>query len=165
MTAHPDDASAPVPPPSDPQVLPAAPGAPSAGNDRRIAVTAMQFAGPLPPPDLLAQYESIVPGSAERLIKQMEDQGNHRRAMERVVIEGNDRDSRRGVTWAGVLGLAGVALAAFAVHKGHGAVASIIVGTTLAALAGVFVYGTRTASQPKPKATGAAPVPPSPAAA
>ena len=40
--------------------------------------TLSTFTGPLPPPDILAQYESILPGSAERLLARIEQEQNHR---------------------------------------------------------------------------------------
>jgi uncharacterized membrane protein len=45
-----------------------------AKHDRRgmVAQTGTYFAGPLPPPQILEKYNSIVPGSAERIIKMAE---------------------------------------------------------------------------------------------
>ena len=37
-------------------------------------VIAQQFSGPIPPPDALAQYNNIVPGAAERILKMAENQ-------------------------------------------------------------------------------------------
>ena len=39
--------------------------------------------GPLPIPHEMREYESIVPGSAERLIRQVEIEGEHRRTLEK----------------------------------------------------------------------------------
>jgi Predicted membrane protein (DUF2335) len=44
------------------------------------------FAGPLPPPALLAEYEQALPGLAERIVAMAENEGNHRRAMEKRLI-------------------------------------------------------------------------------
>jgi len=39
--------------------------------------------GPLPPPDMLARYDKIVPGLPERLIRWTEEETFHRRSMQR----------------------------------------------------------------------------------
>jgi uncharacterized membrane protein len=39
--------------------------------------------GPLPIPHEMREYESIVPGAAERLIRQVEIEGEHRRTLEK----------------------------------------------------------------------------------
>ena len=41
------------------------------------------FSGPLPPPQILEKYESIVPGSADRIIGMAEKQSEHRRSIEK----------------------------------------------------------------------------------
>lgn len=51
-----------------------------------IAVTRESFAGPLPPPALLAEYEQALPGLAERIVLIAENEGNHRRAVENRLI-------------------------------------------------------------------------------
>ncbi len=39
---------------------------------------AQQFSGPLPHPQILAQYNQAVPNAADRIIKMAESQSNHR---------------------------------------------------------------------------------------
>ena len=40
------------------------------------------FSGPLPPPEMLARYEEIVPGVAERIVVVVEEQHRHRMDIE-----------------------------------------------------------------------------------
>jgi uncharacterized membrane protein len=47
-----------------------------------IAVRAESFAGPLPPPVLLEEYEQALPGLAERIVMMAENEGSHRRGIE-----------------------------------------------------------------------------------
>ena len=47
-----------------------------------ISQISQSFSGPLPPPQVLASYDQILPGCAERIIKMAEEQGLHRRAIE-----------------------------------------------------------------------------------
>jgi uncharacterized membrane protein len=51
-----------------------------------IAVASERFAGPLPPPDLLADYERALPGLAERIVAMAENEGRHRRSLEARLV-------------------------------------------------------------------------------
>lgn len=43
----------------------------------------VSWEGPIPPPATLRAIDELVPGSAARLIKQFEDEANHRRSLQR----------------------------------------------------------------------------------
>jgi len=45
------------------------------------------FEGPMPPPQLLAHYESICPGSADRMLKMAEQEADHRRKTETTIVD------------------------------------------------------------------------------
>ena len=53
------------------------------------------FLGPLPPPEILAQYEQILPGSAERIMVMAENQAEHRQSLEETVKTVIEGDSKR----------------------------------------------------------------------
>lgn len=50
---------------------------------------AEMYSGPLPHPAILKGYNDVVPGSADRIITQFEEQGRHRRKQESRVITHN----------------------------------------------------------------------------
>lgn len=77
------------------------------------------FAGPLPHPDILAAYESIVPGAAEQILGQAERQTAHRIEMESTVVTSGVAAQRRGQWMAFVLGGGFIGLAVFAASKGQ----------------------------------------------
>ncbi len=64
-----------------------------------------RFSGPIPPPNVIAGYESIVPGAAERIIKMAEIQSAHRQEMESIIIRAESRDSLLGVLFAFGMGI------------------------------------------------------------
>lgn len=68
-----------------------------------------QFIGPVPPPEILKNYDVALPGSAERILKMAEDQAHHRQAMEKAMIESEIKDGRLGMLFAFVLGVGCVA--------------------------------------------------------
>lgn len=62
---------------------------PTTRNDRPQAVRQQTLnasvaisQSPWPPPDIIERYETISPGSAERLIRLVEQEAEHRRALE-----------------------------------------------------------------------------------
>ena len=56
---------------------------------RRMFMQLQSYTGPIPPPDLLGQYEQVCPGSANRILGQFEEQGRHRRRLENRVTWNN----------------------------------------------------------------------------
>ncbi len=88
------------------------------------------LSGPLPPPEMLAQYEEVLPGAADRALDGEELRLTHQREMSGIV-------AGAGVVF-GVL-VTAVILA----FLGATTPAAWLGGTSLAALAGVFVYGVR----------------------
>lgn len=42
---------------------------------------------------MLKQYDEVLPGAAERILKMAEEQSTHRKQLERKVIDGDDTES------------------------------------------------------------------------
>lgn len=113
--------------------------APSAISPQLVAEIT-QYQGPIPPPNLLSQYNEIVTDGAERIIAMAEEQQHHRIFLERTVVVGDSRRSWCGLIlgFVAVLVVAGTGLT-IAILR-HPAAGSWLIGTTIASLAGVFVY-------------------------
>src|SRR5207253_5995799 len=62
--------------------------------------------GPLPAPEILREYDVILPGMAQRLLVAFEAQGTHRRTMDDKALTMNFRLARVGQIFAFVIGLA-----------------------------------------------------------
>lgn len=101
------------------------------------------YAGPLPPPELLVQYNQTVPDAAERIIIMAESQSGHRQELESKVIESDIKNSRLGLHYGLIIGLAAVIGGTICIASGYEVGGSIIGGTGLTGLVGVFVYGSR----------------------
>lgn len=73
-------------------------------------VIASRFSGPIPPPNVLKDYEEVIPGSADRIISMAEMQLHHR-----MTMESSDRElektnmmksfnySKTGLVFGGIL--------------------------------------------------------------
>lgn len=90
---------------SDPVRLPPeSPG--SAPSPQRVTtVQAAVFSGPLPPPEILKQYDEISPGLADRIVSLTENQSRHRQELEKTVIRTRSRNETLGQIFAFILSL------------------------------------------------------------
>ncbi len=50
-------------------------------------VTQYQFSGVIPHPDILYNYDQIIPGAAERILKMAEDDAKHQREIEKSALQ------------------------------------------------------------------------------
>lgn len=98
------------------------------------------FSGPLPRPEDLAKYESVVPGSASRIIEMAEAEMRHRHR--------NEDKLSRSVIWTTVMSVIFAflsviiltALSFYAIYMGYASVAASIAVGAIATVAGVFIY-------------------------
>lgn len=51
-----------------------------------------QQVGPIPPPEILKNYDAVKAGFAERIIKMAEEESAHRREIEKLVVESQAED-------------------------------------------------------------------------
>lgn len=95
------------------------------------------------PPQMLAAYEDVFEGSAERILRQAEENGKHRRRLESAVVGADLRLEVRGQWFAFLLALialaGGIGLIAFGKPIVGAFTAMIAVGP----LAGMFVWTQR----------------------
>ncbi|MFZ1750353.1 MAG: DUF2335 domain-containing protein [Saprospiraceae bacterium] len=99
------------------------------------------FSGPIPPPQLLAEYNNVIENGAERIMKMAENQSNHRISLEDHAIKEELRQSRYGQYFGFALGVLGMIIAAWLSYTGHDTVAGIFGTTTVIGLVTVFVIG------------------------
>lgn len=115
------------------------------------SIQAVQISmGPLPTPQDLASYEAAHPGTAERIVRQMEkmtdlaaDQQRHRFGLENSVIDGNIKSQAEGTRWGGVISLAAIFGGIYLIANGKPVSGLVSILGTLMALVSVFVVGRR----------------------
>ena len=102
----------------------------------QVVVSQQNFSGPLPPPELLREYQEIMPNLPEIIVQRMMDEMKHRQDMERRHLAmcegwatGDLQLQRRGQLFGFVLGFVGIAgglgVAAFVSPAGGAVVSSI----------------------------------------
>ena len=102
-----------------------------------------QHQGPLPKPSDLHEYDLIVPGAAERIIKMAEEQAKHRQELERSVIQSDIRDGRTGLWLGFIIGIIAILAGAYCIVQGHSIAGGVLGGSAVPGLTAVFVYGSR----------------------
>jgi uncharacterized membrane protein len=100
-----------------------------------------QFSGPIPPPAILDQYNKILPGAAERIICMAEQQGDHRRHLEKVTIEANAFSEKLGPILGFIIAMTAIVGGIWLISKGLKIEGLAAVLTAIAAPVGLFVYG------------------------
>jgi uncharacterized membrane protein len=100
-----------------------------------------RFSGPLPPPEELAKYEQILPGSAHRIIAMAEQQSAHRQALEKTTINANSMTQRWGLVCAFVISMTAIVGGIWLSAHGMSGAGLTSIIAALGALVGVFIYG------------------------
>ena len=101
------------------------------------------FSGPLPLPDHLREYENILPGSADRVIKMAEDQAQHRRRLEESVINSNTKLEARGQILGFVIAMTALLGGGYIIASGQSFWGAAVVITAVTGLSGLFVWKSR----------------------
>lgn len=117
-------------------------------KDPKSVLVSQSWEGPLPPPGILRGYEDICPGAADRLIKMVEDQGEHRRSLENLAFdtqrEGMCREfaeARLGQTYAFVISALFLGCGTFAALHGQPWVGTIFGAFGIGGIVTTFIQG------------------------
>lgn len=120
-------------------------------DKRHSVVCAMMrqtsYRGPLPHPEILKEYENILPGAAERILMMAEKQQKHRMSMEETIVKSQTTQSKNGQIWGGFLTVLFGALSLGFALLGYPTLAGVTLTTTIIALATIFVLGKKTNSE------------------
>jgi uncharacterized membrane protein len=103
----------------------------------------LSFSGPLPPPNLLRQYQDIQPDFPERLLSLTEQEAAHRRDVTRKAMRLDAVETVIGQVFGLVVALAAMTMVGYLGYLGY-PVASVVFGFgALSSLVAVFVWGRR----------------------
>lgn len=105
------------------------------------------FSGPLPHPSHFAQYESILKGAAERILKMTENQSAHRQECEKIEVKANSRNSTLGLVLGFLLcsGIAGGCIYVITIGKTIEGITGLV--AQMAVLASAFIWGRNTSKE------------------
>jgi uncharacterized membrane protein len=110
---------------------------------RVYAAMARYTSGPLPAPEVLAAYQNAGADFPERIMRSFEEQGRHRRALERRALDAEIASSRLGQWMAFILAAIVLIGGIAATLSGAELTGFALIISAMATLTGVFVYGRR----------------------
>lgn len=99
------------------------------------------FSGPMPHPSILAKYEEIVPGAAERILVMAESSMRHQQEYDHAVLEASKQQLARGQILGFLIGISAIGASVYAAILGYPWLAAILGGTTVVGLVTAFVVG------------------------
>jgi uncharacterized membrane protein len=98
--------------------------------DARILIervsASSQYRGPIPPPQMLAEYEKVIPGLGGRIIENWEQQRKHRERLEADTTRGSEARMDRSQRNALIVAVLGLVIAAVLGYFGASTVAIFI---------------------------------------
>lgn len=106
---------------------------------KKFSASHQSFSGPLPPPDVLAEYKSLDPALLGRIVTMAEQEQQHRHSMETGIVQGKFAVDARGQHYAFGISVILSALAAAALWLGHPATAGTIAVTAVVGAIGAFL--------------------------
>ena len=122
--------------------------------------TEVSVSGPIPPPQILQQYNAIVPDAAQRIILMAEKQSEHRMDLEKKVVESNIFKSYLGMGLATVIALYGLYIAKEIAINGNPWAAGIIGTLDLGGLISIAIYNGLIQNKEREKRRQASAAPP-----
>lgn len=115
------------------------------GNNVNATVSAeiqtASFSGPMPPPAILAEYEKIVPGAAERILIMAESSMKHQHEYDHAILKVSKQQLARGQIFGFLIGLSAIGASVYSATIGYPWLAAILGGTTVVGLVTAFVVG------------------------
>ncbi len=106
------------------------------------------YHGPIPPPEILKEYNQITPGAADRIISMAEQEIAHRHEMDHKIFEVEKEglkaeafDSRMGQVFGLIIGMATVFCGAYTAVHGAQWAGGFIGTSGVVGLVSVFVLG------------------------
>lgn len=108
-----------------------------------IEGAALGYSGPLPPPELLRQYEELAPGTVDRLLRLVAEEGRYRREVHKLEVENSRRERLTGQFLAAALSVLSLLTASYLVTRGRDAAGVVIAVTSLSATLAAFLASAR----------------------
>jgi uncharacterized membrane protein len=109
-----------------------------------------QFSGPIAHPRHLREYETILPGSAERIVTMAEKAQNHNQAMDNKIVDGSMLQSKQAMYLGFAALIVLIGLAMYAGMHGNNVLAGLLLGTGVLGGAATLIRGWANGSSDHP---------------
>lgn len=102
--------------------------------------TITAWSGPTPHPEILAQYEQLVPGTAKTFLNEPHIEAEHRRKLESDLVAEKINSSKRGQIMAFILAIMCILGSFGAIYLGFSVTGLAALLASIGVLVGVFYY-------------------------
>lgn len=109
--------------------------------DHHLEERTQQYVGPIPPPSLLDEFNQIIPGAAERILRMAEENAKHQREIEMLALTSAVKTTTKGQIFGLIIGLSAFITTGFSLYLGFENAAMTIGGTTVIGLVTAFIKG------------------------
>lgn len=135
----------PAPPTEVEAIEPVLKRLPSEQRDAIIEVVEQQLShsGPLPPPAQLREYETVLPGLAERIVRLTEREQEHRHEIVDLAVRRSARLRDRGQALGMLAMVLVLAFCLVLIHAGQPATAGAVAIALVIGVVSIFVIGRR----------------------
>jgi uncharacterized membrane protein len=107
-----------------------------------VTVTSVSIrSGPLPPAEEIEAYNRIIPDGANRVMTMAEKQSDHRIEIEKVAVDSQQAQGKRGQTFAFIIAILAILAAVYVTIIGHPVTGGVLGGGTVVSLVTVFITG------------------------
>lgn len=110
---------------------------------RAVAHVSQTYSGPIPPPQMLAEYEAVQPGFADRIISMAEKEQANRHLLENKAVDGAIKKDARGQHYALMTSFGVLGGGSLLIYTGHDWAGVALCASALTGLAYIFVSGNR----------------------
>jgi uncharacterized membrane protein len=98
------------------------------------------FSGPLPPPEILIQYNEVFPGCGKVIVEMAQKEQEHRHASEDREAEADSKLASRGQLIGGALAMVAVLGAIYLLAHDKSITGLSVLATVVVAFGGAFIY-------------------------
>ena len=99
------------------------------------------FSGPLPPPEILIEYNSAFSGAAERVVAMAERQSSHRHSLESKLLTSNLTNETIGLIIGGIIAVMTLAIGGYLIAQDKSPEAFGLIVVNAVTMATIFIYG------------------------
>lgn len=78
-----------------------------------VSLTSNGFSGPIPPPEILRGYNTVLPNGADRVMKMAELEQEHRHAIENTIVQKESFEKRVGLSFAFIIALSALLVSGY----------------------------------------------------
>ncbi len=104
-----------------------------------VLTKSITYEGAVPPPEMLREFDKIIPNGADRFMKMAENQTEHRIRQEKQLLNSELNKEKLGLIFGFIISLLGLSCSVFLAYNGNNTGAGIFAIPAVAGLVNAFL--------------------------